>query len=168
MTETVILLPLFFFMVFALLQLSHLGFAVVMANYAASSIARQAASERDFSAAVRGSPVAIIAAYGQKAKDLMVAGMQLDGNSGLIGCIEQSDPTVPTGELVVLVRARLPAWPFVGILLNGALGSQYDAQPLSCGNLTNAQGFGPFNYSPDPPQTFFVTGSGKVRLNYKA
>jgi len=168
MTETVILIPLFFFIVFGVLQLAQLGMAVVMVNYAASSIAREAASEKDFSNAARGVPATAVDSYGQKAGKLMVAGMQLDGSSGILGCIEQSDVTVPTGELVVLVRARLQAWPFVGYALNGIFGSQYDAQPLSCTDLTNSKGFGPFNYSPDSPQTFFVTGTGKVRLNYKA
>jgi len=168
MTETLILLPLFFFLVFGLLQLVQLGLAVVMVNYAASSIAREAASEKDFSTAARGAPATGVDSYGLKASNLMVAGMRLDGSSGLLGCVEQSDVTVPTGELVVLVRARLQAWPFIGYVLNGIFGNQYNAQPLSCTDLKNSQGFGPFNYSPSPPQTFFVTGTGKVRLNYKA
>jgi len=168
MTETVILLPLFFFIVFGLLQVAQLGLAVVMANYAASSIARKAASENNYSTAAPGTSVGSITAYGQKASDLMVAGMQLDGSTGLLGCVEQSDMTVPTGELVVLVRAQLSAWPLTGSVLSGIFGSQYNTQPLSCSDLKNAQGFGPFNFSPSPAPTFFVTGTGKVRLNYKA
>jgi Flp pilus assembly protein TadG len=167
MTETVILLPIFFFIVFGLLQVAQLGLALVMVNYAASSIARTAASEKNFSTETPGVAVGSIDSYGQKASNLMVAGMQMDGSSGLIGCLEQSDVTVPTGELVVLVRAQLSAWPFIGYILNGIFGNQYATQPLSCGDLTNAHGFGPFNYSPNPLPTFFVTGTGKVRLNYK-
>ena len=166
MTETVILLPLYFVLVFGLLQLAHLGLAVVMANYAAASIARKAASEKDLSSVSRGQPAGNMAGYIPQANNLLIAGMQLDSGGGLIGCVEQSDPTVPTGELVVLVRAQFPPFPFVGYFLNGVFGSKYAAVSLSCSDLTNQSGFGQFNYSPQPP-TIYVTGSGKVRLNYK-
>ena len=167
MTETVILLPLFFFIVFGLLQLAQLGLAVVIVNYTASSIARKAASERDFSTVAQGQPAGSVTAYSQKAINMMVAGMQLDTTSGLMGCFEQSDLSVPTGELVVLVRAQLQLFPFVSYFLTGVFHDQYAVQPLSCTDLTNQSGFGPFNYSPQPP-IFYVTGTGKVRLNYKA
>jgi hypothetical protein len=167
MTETVMLLPLFFVLVFGLLQLAHLGIAVVMANYAAGSIARKVASDRDLSAATRGQPVGNMTPYVGQANDLMVAGMQLDSGGGLMGCVEQADMSVPTGELVVLVRSQFSPFPFVGYFLNWTFGTRYATSLLSCTDLTNQSGFGPFNYSSSPP-TIFVTGTGKVRLNYKA
>jgi len=166
MTESVIMMPLFFLLVFGLLQLAHLGLAVVMANYAATSIARKAASEKDFSTVPKGTPAGNMTGYTQQANNLFVAGMQLDSTGGLMGCVEQSDISVPTEELVVLVRAQFSPFPFVGYFLNGIFGTKYAAALLSCNDLTNQSGFGPFNYSSQPP-TFYVTGSGKVRLNYK-
>lgn len=164
MSETVILLPLFFFIVFALLQLAHMGLAVLMVNYAASSIARQAASDNNIGPST-GDPNAAIVSYWDKAGKLMVAGIHLD-TYGLKGCVSQADASVPTGELVVRVRATMPAWPFVGYLLNGLFGDRYAAQALDCGNAQSSGGFGPFNYSSQPP-TFYITGTGKVRLNYR-
>jgi hypothetical protein len=167
MTESVILMPLFFVLVFGLLQLAHLGLAVVMANYAATSIARKAASEKDFSTTPRGMPAGNMTGYTQQANNLFVAGMQLDSTGGIMGCVEQSDMSVPTEELVVLVRAQFSPFPFVGTFLNQIFGTQYATSLLSCTDLTNQSGFGPFNYVPQPP-TIYVTGSGKVRLNYKS
>jgi hypothetical protein len=160
MTETVILLPLFLVIVFGLLQLGQLGIAVIMVNYAASSIAREAASKFDYAGATNG-----VMQLHQKMQDLMVAGMSTDSSFGLLGCTV-ADTNTPTAELVVLVRAKVAAWPGLGYFLNGAFGDRYATQPLTCSDLTNAQGFGPFNYSTQPP-TYFVTGTGKVRLNYK-
>jgi Flp pilus assembly protein TadG len=153
-TEAIVVLPLFLAIVFLLLQLGQLGMALIMANYAASSIARKAVAENNLSAGN----------YQQVAQQLMVAGMQYDS---LVGCPD-ADQNQLTGNFVVLVRAKVVAWPFVGYVMNAAFKANYTPQALSCSDLTNQRGFGPFNYLPTLPQTFYVTGTGKVRLNYKA
>jgi Flp pilus assembly protein TadG len=161
--ESVLLMPLFFLFVFGLMQIAQLGIATIVANYAASSVARKAASEQNFPTATLGVPISLDTKYIQKANAMMVAGMQMDG--GLTACID-SDPGVPTANLLVTLRTKLRAWPFFGDVIHTALKSTYDVQGGGCGTAANPGGFGPFNFSGQAPYFFFVTGSAKVRLNY--
>ena len=48
LAESVLVMPLFFFLVFGLLQIAQLGIALVVTQYAASSLARKAANESGF------------------------------------------------------------------------------------------------------------------------
>jgi hypothetical protein len=145
---------------FMVLQLAELGVALLMANYAASSIARKAANEKSFGTA----PVVDLSPYQAKAENLMVAGMTLDGLP--IGCVRRDDPAVPTATLAVAVRTKVQAWPFFSTMMNGAVKSQYDPQGLLCPDLVDSNAFGPFNFSAKAPYYFYVTGRASVRLNY--
>ena len=163
-TEAMLLLPLYLFFALAVLQIGQLGAAILMANYAASSIARKAANEQTFSA---GASSRNLSMYQQKAKDLMIAGMQFDGTSGIQACTDKDDPQTPTEELTVAVRTKLPAWPFFGDVLHGILKDRYSEDgTLVCPDLTSAKSAGPFNFSGSAPYYFFVTGKAKIRLNY--
>jgi hypothetical protein len=162
MTETLLMLPLFLAAMFLVIELAQLGVALMTANYAASSIARKAANEQTLTALAAVTPApAIKTAYSQKASDLMVAGMSLDD---VAGCIMKDDPDVPTAELEVVVRTKIPAWPFFADLVHGALKSQYDPVTLVCPDTPGT--FGPFNFSANAPYAFYVSGRARVRLNY--
>lgn len=165
LVETVLLLPVYLFFALGLLQLAQLGVALLVSSYAASTVARKAANEEALSTAATGVPVNL-SAYDQKVNDLMVSGMQMDSPVGLIGCINRTDPTMPTAELQVAVRTKLQAWPFFADILHGAWSTQYAAQALVCATPANPGGFGPFNFSASAPYYFYVTGQAKVRLNY--
>jgi hypothetical protein len=159
LTESLLMMPLFFVIVFGLLQVCQLGLAVMMVNYTSASIARKAASENSFPSTSRSLavPANIMSLYQPKANGLMVAGMQLEG---LQGCIDSS---APTADLSVAVRAKIEAWPFFADVLHAALQSQYDPPPLGCGGT----GYLPFGFSPGPaPYFFYVTGKSSARLNY--
>jgi len=154
------MIPFFFFFAFGLLQASQLGVALVMTNYAASSIARKAATDPTVPTTTKNVPLPL-ATYNPSANNLMVAGMQYDT---MQGCVTQTDPSVPTGALVVAVRSKIPAWPFFGELIHGALKDTYDQQGISCTGTLG--GFGPFNFSAQAPYYFYVTGVAKAGLNY--
>ena len=98
LTESFLMLPLFLAIAIAALQIAQLGLATVMTHYAASSIARQAASSQSYSSLPQGGGHINLAYYSQKALNMMVGGIQLDNVSGLTGCVSSSDPRVPTGE----------------------------------------------------------------------
>jgi hypothetical protein len=165
-TESILVLPLFLVLVVGGLQLAQLGMAIVISNYAASSIARKAVSEQSFSATATGA--VNLANYDQKAKSLMTAGMQVDDPHGLVGCvIQQPGNTSPTAELHVAVRTKLSAWPVFAQLLHTVWLGTYDAQPLAClQQPSNPGGFGPFNFSAQAPYYFYVTGEARVQTNY--
>jgi Flp pilus assembly protein TadG len=156
LTETLLLMPLFLLFVFGLLQVCQLGIAILMVNYAASSIARKAASENNFAPPANVS--SIMSNYQQKSSGLMVAGMQPLITGGLLGCVESSPPTA---NLFVAVRTKISAWPFFAQTVDKALRSPGAPAALSCsGNNT-------VDFSNESgAYYFYVTGQAKVRLNY--
>lgn len=163
MLETLFMMPLFLIVAFGALQVAELGMALMLANYAASSVATKGVQDPALNTPSLGPPPAI-AAYGPKVDSLMVGQLQRDA---LVACIQKDPNGAPTADLLVAVRAKLPAWPMMGNVLSGAFGSQsYDAQPLTCPGLDNTSGFGPFNFSSQAPYYFYVTGWAKARLNY--
>ena len=162
LAEAVLLAPLFFFFALGLLQACQLGVALVMANYAASSVVRKAAAD-----GITGAGIVSMTAYNQKAQNLMVAGMQfLD----VQGCV-QADPGMPTASLAVQVRATVSAWPFFSNLIHGALQSNYAGAGTSCGvqgpTFADTQAIGPFNFSANAPYYFTIRAVAKTRLNYQ-
>jgi hypothetical protein len=156
------MLPLFFLLVFGLLQAAQAGIAIVVANYAASSVARRAANGQNPASLGTGSNVAL-ENYRSKINSFLVAGVGLDDFKG---CMTRADPSVPTGELAVAVRTKLPAWPVIGQVLHKLLSSDYEAPALTCQNIDSAAAFSNFNFSSDAPYTIYITGKAKVRLNY--
>jgi len=160
LTESILLMPLFFLFFFGLLQVAQLGIAVVMTSYAASSIARIAAASGNVSAASSG-PVSSISQYQSNAQKFMVAGASL---KDLSACVQA---TPPTATLTVRVRAKVDAYPFFAQVLSGALSNAYaDESGGTCPNLANPNGFGPFNFSNNGAYYFYVSGIASTRLNY--
>jgi hypothetical protein len=152
-------MPLFLFFMFMVLQLAELGVALLMTNYAASSVARTAAN----ATSAGGAAVIDLGPYQGKLENLMTAGMTLTDKRA---CVVRDDPTVPTATLAVAVRAQVQAWPFFSNILSGVWNGQYAPQPLLCPSLVDTQSFGPFNFSAQAPYYFYVTGRAAVRLNY--
>lgn len=160
MTESILLLPLFLLFVFGLLQIAQLGIAVVMTNYAASSIARTAAASNAITMASSGS-VSSITQYNSNAEKFMVAGMNF---AGVRACVET---TPPTATLTVRVRARVNAYPFFAQVLSASLRDRYaDTGSGNCPDMDNATTFGPFNFTDIGSYYFFVNGIARTRLNY--
>jgi len=148
LTETAVLAPLFFTLVFALLQVCHLGLAVAIVNYGASSAARLAVEQNDTS----GSNATT------QFKKLLAAGLTAHGNVQT----RPVDQDSVTQNLVVTACAQLPAYPFVGELLDKALSS---ANGTDCAQ--GAKMMGPIGLT-GPPYYFIIEGQAKARMNYQS
>jgi hypothetical protein len=160
LTESVVLLPLFLMFVFALLQIAQLGVAVVMTNYAASSIARTAAESNAIGGGSSGS-VSAITQYQSNAEKFMVGGMNF---AGVRACVSA---TPPTATITVRVRARIDAYPFFAQVLASTLKDTYaDLGTGACPDMDSHTGFGPFNFTIQGGTYFFINGIARARLNY--
>lgn len=163
MTESILLMPVFFLIVFGLLQLAQLGLAVVMTSYAASSIARIAAASTTISA-VNGA-TSSISQYQTNAQNIMLPRMGINFKD-LKGCIQA---TPPTATLTVRVRARVDAYPFFAQILSAALDDNYLDEPGgACDQqMVSPTGFGPFNFQGQTaPYYFYISGIARSRMNY--
>ncbi|HVO33732.1 MAG TPA: TadE family protein [Elusimicrobiota bacterium] len=171
-TETILVLPLFLALAFAGLQLAQLGVGIVMADYAASSVARKAAAEEKIPTRLFNTIQDLTPLYGQKATDLMVAGMKFQDAAG---CVSPDVPGEPSVSLTVRVRATVSAFPILGDLLHGAWHANYtgpigSAVSGACpggSGMDGAPGLGPINFSASPPYYFTVNGKATVRMNYQ-
>src|SRR5690349_6547823 len=103
-TETLLLAPVFFLLVFGALQLAHVGLGVALVHYATSSVARQA---------VQNNTEQIDKS---KFENFMIAGLQAPE---VRGSGEQGASSV-LKDLTVVGCAKLPAYPFVGQTLKAA------------------------------------------------
>ena len=149
MTETVLLLPIYLFIVFGLLQVSQLAVGALVANYAASAIAREAV--RDGSTGNQGS-------YTAKFQGLLAVGMKNPevnvepDNRGLLS------------NVTVHACAQIDALPFVGQFLTFAVGQRYNGGG-GCG--TGGVSMGAFYFNGAAPYAFRVHGKATARMNYK-
>jgi Flp pilus assembly protein TadG len=81
MTETLILLPFYLALVFAVIQVGQLGTALIVTNYTASKIARKAAAQ-----GFGGGGSVTLGAYQADLSAAMMAGMK---PGSLAGCVTQ-------------------------------------------------------------------------------
>jgi hypothetical protein len=139
-SETILLMPLFLFLVFGVLQLGQLGVAVVVANYAASAAARQMVQDNSGSPDGYRSRFRKILAVGMKNEDL-----QATTNGGLLR------------NVTVHACAQVDAYPFIGQLAGGILSG------LRGGGCEN---MGILAFNPSPP-SFTVHGKAIARMNYQ-
>ncbi len=146
-TETILLFPFYMVLVFGLLQLGQLGVALLVANYAASSIARQAV-EDNISGSVE---------YTSKMEKLMTAGMRRPYAKATA---EFSTP--PFAEVSADACAEVYAYPFIGQLLGKAI-----TKGLASGNSSKCTTLSTFAYSNSRPAYFVVHGKASARMNYK-
>jgi Flp pilus assembly protein TadG len=143
--EAVVAMPLFLTLLFFVIQIGHLGIAMAVVNYAASSAARQAVEKNDVSAST----------VDQKFKDLLTAGLQSD----TIKSTSDGDPITPNVEISAC--AKLQAYPFVGEFLNKGL-----TATVSGGCAAGDKAFGPVALKGSGPYYFVIEGHTWARMNY--
>jgi len=161
LTESILLLPVFLLFVIGVLQISQIGVAIVLSQYAASSVARKASSAQVLSSGSHPD----LNTYEPKVKALMQVGMQYDGMQGCVANTNSGND--PTAELEVAVRSKIEAWPFFSTLMNQVVQTQYSTNVIDCTTMSNPGGIGPVNFSgQSTPPYFYITGKAKVRLNY--
>jgi Flp pilus assembly protein TadG len=144
--ETTLLMPVYLLLLFLAIQIGHLGIAIAIVNYAASSIARQAVTANTFDQGTAD----------QRFKGLLSAGVKPDHVTGA------DDNTPLTPNITVTACASLPAYPFVGVLLDKALKAQSDN---TCAN--GGKAFGPVALKGPAPFSFVIEGKAIARMNYK-
>jgi hypothetical protein len=149
-SETVILMPLFLFLVLGLLQMGELGTALLIANYSASAVARQVVQDQVKMNSLQGS-------YLTRFKGLLSAGMR-----DPVLTAEYTEDGV-FSEVTVRACAQITAFPFVGQFLTPALGSKYSGFDCSPSERT----IGPFSFSGTAPYKFGVRGIASMRMNYQ-
>jgi hypothetical protein len=142
-TETIILAPLFFVLVFGCLQLAQLGVALIVANYGASSIARKVVQAGGSS----GSD------YTSKFNDLLSAGMKKPT------VVISESPTGKLSDVSVDACAEIAAFPFVATLFGRPLGSV-----LGAGSVDQCASLRRFAFNNG---NFVVHGEAKARMNYR-
>jgi len=139
--------PFFFLLAFALLQACHLGLAVAIVNYGASSAARLAVEQND--------PSGTNAAT--QFKNVLSAGLTFVKIN-----TQAVDQDSVTQNIVVTACAQVPAYPFVGQFLDKALTS---ANGTDCAE--GAKMMGPIGLKVPAPYYFIIVGQAKARMNYK-
>jgi Flp pilus assembly protein TadG len=141
-TETIVLLPLFFLLVFGLLQLGQLGTALLVANYAASAMARQMVQDNSTTA------------NKTRFTNMLTAGMKSAN-------VEQDiQSTGVFANVTVHACADIDAFPFVNQILGGVLSR------VAPGGAGNCKALGTFGYTSSPPR-FTVHGQAEARMNYR-
>ena len=149
MTETILLLPLYFLFVFGLLQAGQLSVALLVANYGASSIARRmVADDAD-------SPDK----YRPRFENLLVAGMKYEG----LKASHEPDSGGGSGLLssvTVDACSKVGAFPFVAQTLHAipAVNSR-----LAGGGGCDVKNGQPFFFN---GTQFIVHGRATARRNY--
>ena len=142
LTEATLLMPLFFLTIFLIIQTCHLGIAIVLVNYGASSAARLAVQQNgDVSNAQT------------QFNHLMIAGLKF------LSLTPHKDNDV-TPNITMDACAELPAYPFVGQFLDKSL-------TTGGGNLCGGtKTFGPVALSGPAPYHFIIHGQATARMNY--
>ena len=152
MTETALLLPLYLLIVFSLLQMGQLATALVVTNYAASAIARQAVQE--------GS-ITNQGAYETRFGALITAGMK---NEKVFPVLDPAT-SAPLRNVHVHACAEISAFPFVGQFFGSIL-----ANGLGSGSSDRCPDLGTraFAFKNTPPvASFVVHGTATARMNYQ-
>jgi len=155
-TETILLFPVFMLLVLGLIQMGQLATALLIANYAASSIARQVV--RDGRAGDR-------TAHEARLRKLMTAGMK----NGKVTI------DMPTGGLMSNVTvnacAEIGAFPFVNYFVKHSIKLTMGPYISPTGGVncesTIPNSMGPFYYYRQHPYYFVVHGKATARLNYQ-
>ena len=166
-TESILMMPIYFLIIFALLQVGQLGAALVVTNYGASTVARKISQDEDPSVLgpIRGTLGPLDSApenYKQKFENLFVAGMQYAGLTGKI----DGNSNDPAATLTVNACAKVNAFPLVGIFVHSIFGNRFDARG-TCDVDTGPPSFGPFQFTPSAPYAFVIRAKAQVRLNYQ-
>jgi hypothetical protein len=142
--ETTILAPLFLAVAFGLIQIGHVGITVALVSYGASAIARMAVQENGYNEGHAQ----------QRLNQLLAAGMS---SAGVANRQDNTDPLTP--NITVTACAKLPAYPFVGPLLQSffqgasAEGGCFLGAPLV--SLVSSSGY-----------HFIIRGQATARMNY--
>ncbi len=147
--ETLMLVPLYFLLVFGLLQLGQLATALVVVNYGAAAIARQAVAEN-----ISGGQD-----YNRRLEQFFVAGMKNPD-----AWANPKDPDSPIDPLLRDVRveacAEVKAFPFVNAILGGAL-------KAGLGEAAKCEDIKTFAYNSSGSGSFVVHAKAKARMNLK-
>jgi len=149
-TETILTLPLYLAVVFGLLQVGQLATGLLVVNYAASTIAREAVQENALS---------IKSQYVTRFTNLLTVGMTYKDLQ-----FAQDTSTPPLISIKVDACAQLGVFPLLGeIFLKPALGTKYAGGV--CGGP--APTLGPFSFNGSPPYRFTLHGTATARMNYQ-
>jgi hypothetical protein len=141
---------LYLAVVFGLLQVGQLATGLLVVNYAASTIAREAVQENATS---------MKSQYETRFKHLLTVGMTY---KDLLLTPDSSTP--PLTSIRVDACAELGVFPLLGeIFLEPALGTKYTGG--ACG--ATARSMGPFSFNGTPPYRFTLHGTASARMNYQ-
>src|SRR5258708_4229456 len=150
MTETILLLPAYLLLVFGVLQMGQLGTALLVADYAASAVARQVVQDQTENTLLGGN-------YMSRFEKLMTAGMK----KGVLEAEYTHDGLFY--DVTVHACAQINVMPFLGeLLLKPALGFRYRGN-----GCAGDSGMGPFSFSGSAPYFFTVHGKATLRMNYQ-
>jgi hypothetical protein len=144
-------MPLFLTLAFAIIQIGHLGAAIALVNYGASSVVKQAVQQNHFDRSQAQSRLEDLLTMGLKS-----ATVERRNEEGAF------DDVAP--DLSLVACAELPAYPFVGEFLKATkLGSG------SAGGCLDETSFvGPVKLKGPAPYRFVIRGEAKARMNYGA
>ena len=146
-SETVLMLPFYLFLVFGLLQLGQLATAVIIADYAASAVARQAVQEGATSPSSSDQA---------RFESLLLVGMK----SPVLNF--KTDGTTLLSDITVDACATVDAFPFLGQFLTAAVHQNYSGG----GDCGSGQSMGPLYFNGAAPYAFRVHGRATARMNY--
>ncbi len=144
LVESILMMPLFLLLVFFLLQIGHLGIAIAIVHYSASSAAKQAVEQNSD------------ANLQQRVQGLFSAGLK---NGTASATYDSQDPVTRT--IIVTACGELLAYPFVGPFLSKALSSQANGS----GCAPEGKAMGPVILK-GPPFVFIIQGEARARMNY--
>lgn len=153
LTESVMLMPIFLAVVFALLQVGHLGVGVAVVYYATSSVGKLAVQNNDAKLS-NGD-------YQAQFARMMVGGLT---PVGLPAAELEPGEDALTPTITVTACAKLPAYPLVGETLKTAMSGALDPG-ATCTDGPHA--FGPVHLAGNGPYFFVIRGQTTVRLNYQ-
>ncbi len=143
--ETLMLAPLYFFMAFGLLQLGQLATALIVVNYAAGSMVRQAIADNG----LEGN-------YDDRLRKLQTAGMHKPHTR------VKTDGSKLMGNITVYACSEVNAFPFIGALLGRTLAASFGSgTSYDCENLNL------FAFNASGPGSFVVQGTAKGRMNMR-
>lgn len=167
-TEAAVVLPLFLLFVFGLLQMAQVGYALIMVNYSAWSIAHRASREEKnelFKAAAQvGRPSGELrGVYLPQMDKFLMAGLH---GPNIRACVDKDGGT--TGDLTIWTSGSVTTLPLVQQTLYTIFKNQPNVlgvPPLNNCDDNNQFGLGIF-YFGSHAETIMVRGKARVRLNY--
>jgi len=155
LTEAILMMPIFLFLVFGLLQLGQLGLGLVVVNYSAGSMARKIGR-------TSAQPQSVAdGLFSRDYKDLMVAGMHADS---LTACYETNSADPVAKSVIVTAQASIAAFPVIGPFLN-TMAPNFSASarlPPPC-TVKSVPAIG---FTGPPQYNFIVRGMAVTRRDY--